>query len=63
MCPRSPAAPPDAGLVDETVSFRLAWPVVCRLAVKACCAGLSFEQLAVEALKDALASRAPAAGA
>lgn len=63
MRQRSPAASSDAGIVDETVSFRLAWPVACRLAVKACCAGLSFEQLVVEALQDELASRSLDAGA
>lgn len=58
MAPRFPAASPDAGIDDETVSFRLTWPVACRLAVKACCAGLSFEQLTIDILKQALGERA-----
>lgn len=46
-------------MTDEIVSLRLDWQTVCRLACKAYCLGLTFDQVCELAIDERLASLKP----
>lgn len=41
-------------MTDNHVSIRLTWPVICRLACKACLLGLTFNEVCEKAMRDYL---------
>jgi hypothetical protein len=40
---------------DIDVSVRLPWPTICKLAVKACCLGVSLNDVCTQAVAQAVA--------
>jgi hypothetical protein len=47
-------------IIDDSITetVRLPWPTICKLAVKAYIAGLSFEEIIVQAVRERVAREA-----
>lgn len=43
-----------AMMIEQDVSIRLTWPVICGLACKACLLGLTFNEVSEQAMRDYL---------
>lgn len=41
-------------MIEQDVAIRLTWPVICRLACKACLLGLTFNEVCEQAMRDYL---------
>lgn len=44
-------------MTDKYVSVRLPWRVICRLACKACCMNVSFDEVCEAAMRDYMTPR------
>jgi hypothetical protein len=41
-------------MIEQQVKIRLTWPVICRLACRACVLGLTFNEVCEKAMRDYL---------